>query len=72
MTVLLIDGVGHVREWEIPALVDTLLVPLPCRCSVWYCEDEAARTARYPVATFQWSAEPSYPPVYRQVFKGAR
>lgn len=63
MTVLLIDGVGNVREWNITRFVPTLLVLIPRP----YCVtiNTLPDFSRPPVARFDYSPEPSYPPVYR-------
>ena len=66
MTVLLIDGVGRVREMEITDHIDRIVIPLerPMTCLAF---DALAPLAwePFPVATFRRSAEASYPPVYR-------
>jgi hypothetical protein len=68
MTVLLIDGVGHVREAEIPCLLRTILVPLPVSFMARIADDDPiCAPDAPPVARFDLSHEPSYPPVYRQV-----
>jgi hypothetical protein len=70
MTVLLIDGVGRVREWEIPDLVPVLEVPVPVPFLARWDPEPAALFAPIPRAVFQLSAELSLPPAYR--FAGVR
>jgi len=68
MTVLLIDLSGHRREYELTTWRDTIYVPLPQRVRL---EVETGPPTFEPlyrlVATFQYSPELSYPPVFRQV-----
>lgn len=67
MTVLLIDGVGHIREWEIPVMVSTLLAPVPVPFAVRADGSSAVAPVQLPIAVFELSDGLSYPPVYRWV-----
>jgi len=73
MTVLLIDGVGRVREVRVPApLPREIRVPLPRfqRAPVDLSEIGGWAmpwSLTVQMACFVLSAEPSYPPVYRLV-----
>lgn len=65
MTILLIDASGHTREMEIPNWRPRIYIPIPVPLSI-YRDDVPLHTIDYPIAVFDYSAEPSYPPVYRQ------
>jgi hypothetical protein len=64
MTVLLIDASGHKRVYEIRHWMPRIDVPIPMRWS-FACDETPAYDPPW-IATFEYSDEPSYPPVYRQ------
>jgi len=66
MLVLLIDGVGHVREYEVSDLVPVMLIPMPDEpVEVWAGEPEDRPPLSFHRARFERTDEESWPPVYR-------
>jgi hypothetical protein len=63
MLVLLVDGVGRVRELSLPYPSDTVLVPM--QQHVYDASWPACCTMRLPVAVFRRTDADSWPPVYR-------
>ncbi len=69
MTVLLIDGVGRAREYEIRHWMPVIYVAIPQPVSVRM--DETPALSAYcalVTARFEYSDELSIPPIYRFVF----
>jgi hypothetical protein len=64
MTVLLIDASGHKRVYEIRHWMPRIYVPIPQRFVPVYDVTPAYEPPW--IATFEYSDELSYPPVYRQ------
>lgn len=65
MTVLLIDGVGRVREYEVSHDLPIIRIAMPVPCTAAESPEPPASAPLLPVAEFLLTAEASYPPVYR-------